>query len=343
MKIRKVPLTLKPNSRLIPVSQGNFNDENIELANNIIKECKRKNYSRIIRTNSGGISYDTVFPAFDVRNTKSLFEITVLDKDGMYRLQLRNVSDDNLDSVIPGWKCFQTFKNLCSEYNIDLTTYEIDNGKEVKEEIEKYIIKLENGAASNITFDNAHHIDFHSAFPSGLIETHPEFTAVITKLYNERKDNPTYKQILVATIGYMQSESCCKAKWAHLSRDAINRNNEKLRDLAKRLTKAGRCVLAYNTDGIWYTGKIYHAQGEGAHLTEWSNDHTNCKIRFKSAGSYEYIEDGKYTPVVRGHTKLDDIKDRSNWTWGDIYNIDATPVKYKIGEDELIYKEVVYE
>jgi len=343
MKIKKAKLCKKPNSKLIPVSELNFTDDNIKFFNKLVKQCYSKKYNKIVRTVGGNISVKTLPPAFDIRNTKSLIELTVIDCSGLYRLQLRNVKSEDIDNVLPGWKAFKEFYKLCLDFNIDLKDYIIENGAEVKTEIEKYIIKMGNEFFKDKIHKNAHHIDFHSAFPSGLIETHPEFTGVITKLYNERKTNEIYKLILNATIGYMQSEPCCKARWAHLSRDAINRNNTKIRELAKRLEKSGRVILGYNTDGIWYVGDIYHGKGEGSGLTEWSNDHTNCTIRFKSAGAYEFIENGVYTPVLRGHTKLDDIKPRSKWQWGDIYQDLASVEKY--GIDDLGYvhkKEVIY-
>lgn len=344
MEIKRAKPCRKPNSKLIPVTQLNFTEDTIKVFNKLVKHCYANKYNKIIRTIGGNISVKTVMPAFDIRNTKSLIELTVLETKGLYRMQLRNIGAHSTDEVVPGWIAFKEFRKLCLEYNIDLADYTIDNGSEVKKEIEKYIIQLEPTARIDAKLPNVHHIDFHSAFPSGLIETHPEFTDVITKLYNERKTNAIYKLILNATIGYMQSEPCCKAKWAHLSRDAINRNNKKIRELAARLKKAGRIIIAYNTDGIWYAGDIYHGKGEGNNLTEWANDHTNCVIRFKSAGAYEFIENGKYTPVLRGHTKLDDIKPRSEWTWGDIYQKDATVEKYGVDNSGYIYKkEVVYE
>ena len=48
--------------------------------------------------------------------------------------------------------------------------------------------------------------------------------------------------------------------------------------------------------------------------------------------NYEFIEDGKYTPVVRGKTKLDRVKPRSEWQWGDIFKYDANEL-LKIVED----------
>jgi hypothetical protein len=44
------------------------------------------------------------------------------------------------------------------------------------------------------------------------------------------------------------------------------------------------------------------------------------------------MENDEYTPVVRGYTNLDKIKDRSEWTWGDIYNYNAVPVQFRFVE-----------
>jgi hypothetical protein len=56
----------------------------------------------------------------------------------------------------------------------------------------------------------------------------------------------------------------------------------------------------------------------------------------KSGGSYEYIEDGQYKPVVRGRTKLEETKPRSEWQWGDIFHNDASLIKmYKLDDDGL--------
>ena len=344
IELKKAKLIRKINQRKIPVNQLDFKDENIDFFNTIVKKCKEEEYSWITRTEKGSYSYsNTILPAYDVRATKSLIELTVCEEEGMYRLQIRTVNkDEETHTELCGWKSFLTFKNICREYNIDLDSYKIDNGKEVKEEIEKYIIDTEPTTELGATYFNAHHLDFHSSFPSGLVNTHPEFKPVINKLYNGRKIHAEYKYILNSTIGYMQSLSCCGAKWAHLSKDAINDNNSRIRELAARLKASARQVLAYNTDGIWYTGKIYHGEGEGKNLCEWENDHTNCMIRFKSKGSYEFMDsDGVYTPVVRGYTRLDELKPRSEWEWGDIFEEIAQVKKIKLNDDgtlTVIYK-----
>ena len=57
------------------------------------------------------------------------------------------------------------------------------------------------------------------------------------------------------------------------------------------------------------------------------------------------MENGEYHAVVRGRTRLDNIKPRSEWTWGDIFQGNCMPIKYTIEnnqikevDDEEIYK-----
>ena len=107
-----------------------------------------------------------------------------------------------------------------------------------------------------------------------------------------------------------------------------------------RLITSGRTILGFNTDGIWYQGDIYHGEGEGDKLGEWSNDHINCLFRSKSNGAYEFIENGQYNAVVRGNTSFDAIEpDRSKWTWGDIYKSNVLTYTFdeKIG---VVYEEI---
>lgn len=339
MEILKAPPEKRPNYLVIPVTASPFNEEGVALMNKLIK--KYKALPRIKRSPSGGISLETRFPAMDVRRTHSRVELTVIDKDGMFRFQLQNGEEADRPHMVSGAQSFRLFKELCADYFIDLDDYAIENGEEVKRDIEKYLVKLERPKVRDHVFKGlAHHIDLHSAFASALVRTHPEFKDVVQHLYDGRREHPEYKDVLNMSIGYMQSIPCCHAKWANLSRDAINNNNEKLRTLAECLRRSGRIVIAYNTDGIWYYGKPYHAKGEGNGLGQWSNDHLYCDIRFKSEGAYEYIEDGEYHPVLRGRTALDYVKPRSQWQWGDIYNKDATPIKYEYDEDEMIVKEI---
>ena len=48
-------------------------------------------------------------------------------------------------------------------------------------------------------------------------------------------------------------------------------------------------------------------------------NHKNCILRFKSDGAYEFIENDKYFPVIRGKTSYEKIVPRDEWVFGDIY------------------------
>ena len=340
MDIKKAKLVLNPNYNLIPVSELDMTEENAEYFNSIYESVK--DYNKINRTNSGGISIQNlVYPAYDIRNTSSCVELTVLESDGMYRIQFRNKSNANKFGIT-GHKAFNRFKKMLLTDGVNLDDYKIDNGEAVKALIEKPYIKFENDSFADMVFENVHHIDFHNSYPAGLCNTHPEFRPTVERLYEKRKTNDIYKAILNLSIGYMQSLHCCKAKWAQLSKDAIADNNRRIEDIADRLRNSGRMIISYNTDGIWYIGDIYHGEGEGDKLGQWHNDHTNCKFRAKSPGSYEYIEDGKYYPVVRGLTRLDKKKPRTEWQWGDIYNDDCNVIKFVLTELGLETVEEIY-
>lgn len=342
---KKSEITLKPNYKLIPVTMLGVNE--IDQFNEVYQYILEQKWKVIERTKSGGIKKPKLrLPCYDAMVTTNSIELTVLASDGFFRLQMRfsKFMEDEYSGAVYGAKAFKMFRDLCKKHNIDLNKYKINNGSEVKKEIEKPFICLEKPVYRDVTFGSAHHIDFHNSYPAGLVNTHPEFAPIVQYFYKGRKEHPEYKAVLNLTVGYMQSNLCCKAAWAHLSRDAINNNNERMRILAAKLKESGRVVLAYNTDGIWYAGEIYHGEGEGNDLGQWENDHINCKIRFKSAGAYEFIEDGVYKPVVRGSTKLDRKGiTRDQWKWGDIYHTDAEPIVYRfiegvgiklIGEDE---------
>lgn len=331
---------VKPNYRLIPVNLIEINEKGMDEFNEIYYWMlnEKSHVRKIVRTNSGGISIDRRNfrgEAWDLRKTTSCIEMTIILKEGMWRFQFRNKLAESDKIALSGSNGFKMFKELCQKNGIDLKDYEIDNGEEVKKEIEKPLICLDK-AQTGVIYKNVNHIDFHNSYPAGLVNIHEEFRPVVEKLYEERKVKPENKLILNVTIGYMQSLKCCGAKWAHLSRDAIKDNNDRIKELAMRLRANGRQILAFNTDGIWYRGEIYHGEGEGDKLGQWENDHVNCVIRFKSAGSYEYLEDGKCHPVVRGYTKLDEIKPRDEWEWGDIFKIEAAPKIFEWDDEEGI-------
>ena len=337
LELKHSPITRKVNYFKIPCTAFNMTDEGAAIFNKYFRWIKElKEFNKIVRIPSGGISIERRHfkpPMWDVRANKACIELTIILKEGCWRLQFRQAHKETDKNNLYGRICFTLFKSKCLEYGIDLDDYVIDNGEEIKKEIETPLIKLEKEIYKNKTLENVHHLDFHSSYPTGLINTHPEFKEAIEYMYEHRNIDNKWKLVLNATIGYMQSIGCCNAKWAHLSRDAIKDNNDRIREMAQKLRDSGRVIILYNTDGIWYKGDIYHDENEGKYLGNWQNDHVNCKFRAKSAGSYEFIEDGNYYPVVRGLTTLDKQKQRNEWSWGDIYQEVANVLIYKWNED----------
>ena len=319
LELKHCLLTNRINYLLIPVSTFEIDEEGAKRFNKIYLWLKKQNLKEIGRTQSGGIKNGAhlALPAWDIRQNKYCLELTVLLDGYAWRIQFRTTPPKKMS----GRSAFAKFKRLCKRDGIDLEELAIENGPEVKKTIDNYIVKPNHQFYVDKIFSNAHHIDFHSSFAAGLANTHPEFRKTLERLYKNRERNEEYKNILNFSIGFMQSIPGCKARWANLSKDAIADNNRRVLSLAAAVEKAGRTVLLFNTDGFWYDGDVYHGKGEGEDLGQWHNDHTDCKFRMSGPGSYEFIENGIYNPVVRGipnDTKLD-------WSWGDIYTKKAIP------------------
>ena len=355
IEVKKINYTRKLNYILIPVTQT----DDYKAFNEVFLAYRRLDSVRIERTPSGGISIKglSVPGRWDIRTFKWGCEFTYCGHEdegiwhndpirlehgcGMFRLQFRNkiFEDEKTNSKISGKQALNKFYKELKAINIDLNNYAIENGKEIKEQIESPLIQLEDQEDKDKIFENCHHIDINSSYPAGVKEYHPEFAPVIDKWYELKKQgHKEYKAYLNLMIGTMQSQFV-GYKYADISKYAIKLNNDKIRAMAQWLKDNGRKVLLYNTDGIWFQGEPYLNGSDK--LGEFKQDHTNCKFRAKSNGAYEFIENGKYTPVIRGKTKLDETKPREEWNWGDIYQNDAQLIiKYELTEGGL---EKIYE
>lgn len=314
-----------------------FEFENIIFVNKILSFLLEEYPdSKIVRTASGAIGRRSPRFSYDVHQVRNGEEITIVSKVyGSYRIQIitgsKELWKDEKEQKITGSKAFREFTKILEQFGINIEDYAIENGKEIKETIPKAYIKFgsklqETRATSGHIYERAYHIDFHSSYMSGLVNMHPEFKEPVEYIYNKRKENNlVYKSILNMSFGYMQSRyKPVYYKYSHLSRDMIIDNNKRIDELTEELENNGYLVIAYNTDGIWYQDRLrkgaYHGNGEGNTLCTWSNDHKNCRLRFRSIGIYEFEEDGKYTPVVRGLIDYDRIQpDRTKWGWGDIF------------------------
>ena len=277
-------------------------------------------------TNGKRLSYtddDRNANSFDVLQTTSGWKLFII------RNRLRYVFYYGLpDAKLKGGRIEggKGWKLMCKELKkdgINMDDYAIseEEGKAIKESsnFPKPYIDM-NGAPSGQIFEHCNHIDFHSSYPAGLANTHPEFRPTIERAYQQRKTNPKRKLSLNCFIGCRQSpKPTWKCRWSHLAKDAIGDNNRRIEEMDARLKANGDKVLGHNTDGIWYQGPVYHGEGEGNDLGQWRNDYVDCRFRAKSSGAYEFIENGKYYPVIRGITELDWIKPREEWQWGDIF------------------------
>lgn len=321
----------------MPVNIFGFDSEGVNNFNNIIKfwQSKYSKWNTIKRTPSGGISTKyraQRLPAWDFTVKKAYIELTVLTADICARYQVSTHKNDTetIGKNIGGSQAYRIFVSICKKHGIDLRELAIDNGEEVKKQIASPMIKCMNERYLFKTWKNVHHIDLNSSYMSGIAKAYPVLEPAISEIYNKRKDpdhNAEYKSVLNCSYGYFQSEYCQvgghKYALAQLSLAARQYNDAYINNLIENMDDGTRVILAINTDGIWYMGREYHDWREGKELGQWKHDHMNCQFRMKSGGAYEYIENGKYTPVVRGSTRLDEILDRSDWKWGDIFSYGA--------------------
>lgn len=346
LEIKRSRPTLKLNYIMIPVTRT----DSVEKFNKVFFEYRDREYNKANRTKSGGISVKHLrLPIFDLTVNKWGCELLVCDKDGNFRLQFRNkiFDDPNIDEVekkITGTQAINKFYQELKQIGIDLNDYAINNGKEVKATIEKPMISLKRQSFKDITFEGCNHVDINSSYPAGVKEYHPEFAPVIDKWYKLKKEgHKEYKAYLNLMIGTMQSQYQ-GYRYADISAYAIKRNNDKIKEMAKWLEDNGRMVLSYNTDGIWFQGESIPKEMQSSELGKFKQDHTNCKFRAKSDGAYEFIEDGKYYPVIRGKTRLDELLPRDKWKWGDIYQENAYLIKkFRVTMEkgvEEIYEEL---
>lgn len=344
-KLDKTPIVLNPNITQIPITRLPMNEEGIEEFNRIYFLLKDycKDFHSIQWTKKHYIKRGRKIrlPQWDVSAKTSGVEITVLCIEGMFRVHLKTgfLSKEALnDHKITGKTAFLKFKNICKNHGIDLNDFSIANGEEVKKTIPKAPVELVKPFYENMIFEHAYHIDLNSSYMSGVMTYYPELAEAVKEVYKTRKKakadkdeekNKLYKSILTNTWGYFQS-NYVDYSFSHLSKAGILFNNSLLEKITKGLREQGFTIIAYNTDGVWYTSmdnRVYHDENEGEELCQWKHDHCDCKLQMRSARSYHFIEDGNHKVVISGLTRLDKIKPREEWTWGDFNESGAEVTK----------------
>lgn len=364
-------ITFTPNYLKIKVTELDVNEDCAEFFNTLVQTLRDdKRYKDTPRSKSNGISYskglESFYPSYSFRYNSYQGELLIMD-DMCYRIQFGNHARKQGTS---GRKAYTTFMKLAKKYGIDMTNYEVsrEEGMKIKEQLPKPSIELAPHEPFGVrpefikdrTIRKVCHLDLNSAYPAGIVESYPEFKKMMEYLYNNRKKKPLYKAVMNLTIGFFQSKYC-NYKYAKLSDSALTFTRTKVDTMVDNLIKLGYMPLATNTDGVWYIGseltqdelKTVSNDLLGTELGQWKVDHKNCVVRFKSVGAYEFIEDcefdeetdevikeGNYKAVVRGFTKLDRIKPREEWEWGDIYKEEADILLFTFNSETGIIEKV---
>lgn len=275
--------------------------------------------------------------------------VSCIDAEGTpcaYQLRFR-INDTDFGREISGRDSFQRFRAELKKDGVDIEKFAIDNGKELKSTVDfgNPVIQFDESIKDK-TIENAHHVDMASAYMYFAGIYHPEWEKTIRRIYDLRKSDSIYKHILTHACGFFQSQYCILQGHGYALADvasfAIRSTAIAVKKMAKELTNYGFKILAFNTDGVWFHGdlkllpqEIFEKFTQKKEIGKFSIDHKNCTIRFKSVGSYEYMENGKYTPVVRGLTRYDRAGlARDNWKWGYIYTPEGEQVEvYKFEKD----------
>lgn len=346
-------INAKRNKLNIPITWLIPTTENAEIFNRAYSLVK--DWKDIELTKSGGISqnmYKFRYNRKKVIVTKGGYELLIVGSDKCYSLRFRHDYGKGEEGKMSGKAAFAKFKEKCQKEGLDLETIGIDNGAKVKKTIHTPDIRLVHGY-EDVILEHAFHVDINSAYNAGIKEAYGHLGdgalgRVIQDIFDHRKDNTKSakynKAILNCSQGFMQSQWCVLNHkgfaLAHLSKAGIEYCYNKLQEIIKYFMDLGCEFVATNTDGAWFVQngvpEELIREHESSKLGDYKIDHWDCKLRYKTKGSYEFIEDGVYTPVVRGPTRLDKVKPRDQWVWGDIYLRDCEVTKFKFIEGEGI-------
>ena len=321
-------LVNKPNAMLMKTRNCGLTIESTTEFNAVTEACEKYIDNKIEFTASNGIKMAKRYltrEGWGVRYTsKGIPELIIISFRGMWRFQYRGAGKAPEEYGSQSWKAFT---KDCKAEGIDLEEIAVPlkDAEDVKKAVPKPYIEVLNKAYLNFTFENAHHVDIHSAHCYYIAEEFPQLKPVIYKYYEQRQDpeiGKKMKQRLVNLSGFSESEFI-KYRFSKMARAAKVGTNNRVQEIIDELTAAGRTPLLVNTDGVWYVGDVYNFKDEGDNIGQLHTDHINCKFRIKSKGAYEYEENGEYHPCFRGRSALELVKKRKDWQWGDLFKSGA--------------------
>lgn len=318
--------------------------ENVEEINTLLNALWSSDLHPIMRTKLGAIKRHNIHHAggaYDVEEViteRGVFKgikITVLLNNRIFIYNCGMFSVKN--KTITGIKAYRKFKELCAKYDIDLESYAIPNGEEVKATIPKSKICM-NPKYLYEKLEHVNHIDLNHAWAAGFIKEYPEFTPVMEEL------NKRDKVLSSMTLGYMQSQYC-GYKYSHFSKAGIVWCNNKIDELTNQLESNGFEIIGYNTDGIWYrdingAARIYHSDEERPGTGYWKTDHKDCEFYAHSDGQYWYREDGNFHVVARGYYMYEQEKARELWDEDDFYKAmnGETTMTFIMGKGFMVHR-----
>ena len=310
---------------------------------NEIYAWARENCRPGVKTKSGGIAsgaenrYHSIY--FYNKRKCSVELIIAHRTEGCYKFVITTERSSD-ESVVSGKKAQKTLFKKAEEYGVlDVLKEEAvdkETGLEIKKTIDPPIIRVVSDTYKGREFDHCYHLDLNSSYASRIAEHWPALRAPIEEIYKSRHENNNMgKSVLTNAPGAFQSAYCIDInnkyynttapyQLAIFAKVAINNTCRIIQEYTLKLWEQGFEPLLINTDGIWYRDKrgadrCFHDEHEGTELGQWKTDHKNVKLYIKSAGAYQYIEDGKCKTTLRGTCDLDFIKpDRDTWGWREI-------------------------
>lgn len=236
-------------------------------------------------------------------------ELTVIINRYIFRFKIGSYKPK--DSELTGPKAFRKLLTKCKKYGINLENYQCENGELINMEIDGNPRFFFDQYKKKEVIKHANHLDLVSAWPSQIAMEYPEFKPVFTELRKEDK--------LIGSIAIGMFHSAYLPKpyspysLANLAKIGINNTNEFIWDLCSKMRIAGCTILGVNTDGIWYTGPVYHSEYEGTELGCYKNDHIDVDLYIWGDAQYYYIENEQLKVVASGYYKYEMIKPRDQW------------------------------
>lgn len=284
-------------------------------ANPLYKALKKSGMHQIKRTPKGGIAKHYLphsVGAYDVQEViteNDIFKgviITVIVKGEVFVFKCGLMSAKN--STLTGTKAFAKFKKMCLQQGVELEDYAVDNGKEVKQQIEPPIIRVFH---KYDLLRHVNHIDVNSSWGAFCGKEYPALFDIFANLREQDK------MLGNLALGYCQSQYC-SYRLSKLAKAGINGTNKFILDKVAKLWDNDFEIVGINTDGIWYRdnkeqGRLFHDEDEGHIIGQYKHDHIDCDFRGYSEGNYWYKENGIFHPVARGFYGYELKKPRSEW------------------------------